>query len=312
MNWRRGRKLLYRHPYLLDAAYTMPRRAAARLYRRGFPGAEALLSDPGARSPAANAAFDAALSDWQAGLAHAPAGSTPRASVAWFLYRHRAAATACCVLLALVLFFAVLPAGRALAQEIYNFFAEVDYDAGGVDYYAPEKDKDGYSRLSDGTVPPERPWAAQVNALLATLEEPPYGADQAAHAYPSIGAFAEATGLAPFVPPCGWLTNVSAHDVWDWTFGVSVWSEYVDAAGARVYVLQEYMATDRISIGVNGALQKVVILGGTEAYWNHDPGDGTFNLNAALPDGTILMLTAEAGVDADRLLGDLTAAPPPE
>lgn len=148
MREKKFKKIVQENPFLLDDIYKISRTDAQAIYQQNFPSTREIIEKAKLKRPnISNEAwqvYDDALAKQEQQLTILEAKQTKPNS---FLRRHRRLAFACAVLVLLIGFFTLIPAGKALAAEIAQFFVEVF--GGRIEITVTDKPQDAIENIDD-------------------------------------------------------------------------------------------------------------------------------------------------------------------
>lgn len=183
------------------------------------------------------------------------------------------------IALIIILFFTCIPAGRTLAQAVYNYIVNV-FD-------------------SSMTIEPE-------DSQHEATELSPQSTTSPKITYSSIEQFSEQTGYAPVQFNVDWLRIDKIWGEYTSGYGQFVSTTYVDKNGNIVCVDQEWFQGNGYSVETEADEFNTLILdNGYTLYTSISPIDSTWDGIMVLDD-SILTIAAEAGINYDKLVDELS------
>ena len=204
------------------------------------------------------------------------------------LRKHRRVAVTSLVLVLILAFFTLVPTGRAIANEIFDYFAQVigmqldisktdQQQAGASDtYQTPEV-------LSEEAIA-----AIDSGEELKIVSDPVY--------YDSVADFEAATGLDAFTLDSDQLTCTSVSDTDHMFTGKMLQTTYQMPDGKNLYVMEQWLTGEGQSTSTGGTFKEKLVLNGKTMYYTDDAENGMFD-GIVLLDDSVLQITADAGVD---------------
>ena len=210
------------------------------------------------------------------------------------LRRYRRLATGIAVLVLALAFFTLVPAGRAIAEGIFNYVVAV-FDRQLMIDDAEEKalyEANGYD-VPD-TMPPD---VQYEEGELVIISEPVY--------YDTVAAFEKASGLDAFELTSDELTCAEVSETDDLFAGKTLRSNYLTADGKAVTIIQQWYEGDGQTISFNGDILEHEVLGGRTMQYAIDGKSGSLD-GVVLLDDSVLMVYADAGVEPDFIWGLLS------
>jgi len=185
----------------------------------------------------------------------------------------------------IIMFFALVPAGRAFAKEIYNYTINI---FGNLAEITQQSSSTGWSGQSDTDLSDESSKELAAAAGVVT--------------YASVEEFERKTGLTPFLLDAAWLSITDVRGEYDLDFGQTVWIVYSDDSGNEVRLIQEWFQGQSMSaITSDDAFKELEIRDSCLLYYGIDPQEKTFDGISLLED-SILMIGADADIDIDSLI----------
>lgn len=210
------------------------------------------------------------------------------------LQRHRRLAIGSVMLVLALAFFTLVPAGRAIAERVFNYVISV-FDKQLEVEQADEKvlyEARGYDV-------PEVLTQDQIDALeydesgnLIMVSDPVY--------YDTVTAFEDVYKLDAFEFKTNSLKCVEVYEQNHLFKGKELRSSYRTEENLTVNVIEQWFTGDGQTFGFRDAIQKKTILGDKTMMYAIDSSNGTFD-GIALLDHTILWIYADQGVDIDKI-----------
>lgn len=298
MNQRKSRELIRNNLYRVDDVFVRSAAQAAELASGCTVSARALIMR-------AEADSDLPAEYWS-GFYRALDEQERKASQHWrekikrmmqAINRHRRLATTSLILVLVLAFFTLVPAGRAIAESIFNYVIAVfdgQLEINQADEQALYEER-GYSIPS--TMPPNAEEFINADGELIMESKPVY--------FDSVAAFNETYQLNAVELKNDQLTFVEAFEINHLFAGKSLRSLYQTADGKAVSLLEEWYKGDGQSIGLSGEVQEHSVLNGRNMLYMIDASNGSFD-GVVLLENSVLKVYADAGVDLDfiwQLLG---------
>lgn len=179
--------------------------------------------------------------------------------------------------LVIVMFFSLIPTGRAWAMELYDYFTRVCGDQADIIRVYP-------NAVTDGSL-------SGLSEELTVLE--------------SVEAFEKATGLTPFLLNTNDLDLDCVQASYSQEFGCELWLRYVNDRGDWVRVRQLWFAEQELGMGTSySEFSEAIIRNNIRLYYSVDPVTGTMDGLAVLND-SFLMIAASGSLSMDKLLNML-------
>lgn len=200
--------------------------------------------------------------------------------------RRRIVAVAAAMILA-VAFFTLIPSGRALAKDAFDYFMNVFGNH--IKFESTDQTSSNPITVADN----EKKLEGEVNEF----------GDVIVH-YENLDDFAEEYGLATvrLVSEKFDCTQVTLT-IYE-ASGISLASVYMSTEGSIV-ITQKWLMSDNLSVHSNSDVwESIEILGNVKLLYAIDKADGVFD-GFATVDDSILWITAESGVDILRELANL-------
>ncbi|MDD4311786.1 MAG: hypothetical protein PHW41_04820 [Eubacteriales bacterium] len=195
------------------------------------------------------------------------------------------------LILALILaFFTLVPTGRAFANEIFDYFAQVI----GLQLKISKTDHQQTSEQEIYQTPEELP--DEAKAALDSGEELKIVSDPVY--YDSVADFEEVSGLDAFTLNSDQLTCTSVMETDHMFAGKMLRTIYQMPDGKNIYIMEQWLTGDGQSTSTGGALKEKQVLNGKTMYYTDDAENGMLD-GIVLLDNSVLQITADAGVDED-------------
>lgn len=288
MNQKKAKRYIRKQLYQLDPLFVRSEEEAASLAAGCRVSARALIMRAQANSSlpaqawdgfytALDAADQRAAGDWRKKL-----NETMRS-----FRRYRRIAVGAFVLVLALVFFTLVPAGRAIAESIFNYVITV-FDKQLMIEDADEKalyEERGYD-VPD-TIPPD---AEYVDGELQIVSDPVF--------YDSFAAFESASGLDAFEFSSSGLSLVDISETDHVFLGKSLRSNYQTTDGKTVTVIQQWYEGDGVTYETRGEIKEQTVLDGRNMTYIVDSENGSFDGFVLLND-SILQIYADAGVELD-------------
>jgi len=206
------------------------------------------------------------------------------------LRRHRRLAISTIVIVLILAFFTLVPAGRAIANDIFDYFAKVVGMQLEISQTQRQQfyDENGYD--TPGTLPQEAQEALAAGEEVQMESDPVY--------YDSVASFEADSGLDAFTLDSDQLICTSVFDIDHLITGKTLHIFYQMPDGKNIYVMQQWFTGDGESASTGGTLKEKQVLDGRTMYYTDDAEDGMFD-GIVLLDTSILTISADAGVDPD-------------
>lgn len=204
--------------------------------------------------------------------------------------RHRRLAITSLILALALAFFTLVPAGRAIAESIFNYVIGVfdgQLEINQVDEKALYEER-GYS--IPGTLPPNADEFMNENGELIMESEPVY--------FDSIASFNNTYQLAAVELKSDQLTFVKAFEINNLYTGKVLRSYYQTPDGKTISLIEEWYKGDGQSIGLSGDVQEHSVFNGRDMLYMIDKSNGSFD-GIVLLENSVLKVYADAGVDLD-------------
>jgi len=289
MTSRKLKKKLYEHPFLADRCFALSNAQASTLIaEQGYPDIGRIVARAKSKvdwPPESWAELDALVA------ARSRAGLISPARPARTVRFPVRFAVICLILLMLAGFFSFVPAGRALAEQIYDAVIYL------IDNLLVIEVPESIGNRSEfGVVIPEN-----VRDAIA-------GSEQTQDISPSvirdetIDAFIAATGHSPIVLSQDWLTLQTVEYSADDTAGCVLIIQYDSDRGTLVTTTQMWdLSIDMYAFSNNGSFKQYVAPSGVIVYYTTDAVDHSIYTTAVI-DGTVLIICAEEDADIEQIL----------
>ena len=185
----------------------------------------------------------------------------------------------------IIMFFTLIPAGRAFAKEIYNYTINIFGNLAEIMQQSSNTD-----------------WSGQNNADLSDESSGALVPATGVVTYASVEEFEKKTGLTPFLLNTTWLSIINVQGEYDPDFGQTIWIVYSDGSGNEVRLIQEWFQGQSMSAITSDEFFKEVEIRNTcFLYYGIDPTTGTFDGISLLED-SILLIGTDVDVDFDKLI----------
>ncbi len=211
--------------------------------------------------------------------------------------KHRRAALTSLILALILAFFTLVPAGRAIAEGIFNYVVTIFDSQLQIDQ-ADEKalyEQRGYDVPE--TLTPEKiaEYGYDADGNLIMEKEPIH--------YDSVAAFDSANGLDAFELVSTQLTCVEVTENNHIMTGKSLFTSYRTADNLTVNTTEKWYKGDGQTTTFRGDVQQRTVLDNRTMQYAIDSENGSFD-GVVLLDNSILTIYADKGVDLD-LIWDL-------
>ena len=213
------------------------------------------------------------------------------------LRRHRRLAISSIILVLILGFFTLVPAGRAIAEGIFNYVIAVFDKRLEIDQ-ADEKalyEQRGYDEPEALTQEQIAEYGYDKDGNLIMEKEPVN--------YDSVAAFESASGLDAFELVSDQLTCVEVMENNNIFTGKSLRTSYRTADDLSINTIEKWYKGDGQSVSFSGEIKQKTVLDGRTMQYAIDTQSGVFD-GVVLLDNSILVIYADAGVDTD-LIWDL-------
>ena len=299
MNQKKSREYIRKRLHQFDELFVRSEEEAQALAAQCRVSARALIMRAEANSslPAENwsgfyAALDAAdkraMGDWREKLRDAMRS----------FRRHRRIALGGLFLALALAFFTLVPAGRAIAERVFNYVITVFDKQLEIDQ-AEEKalyDSRGYDVPEVLTEEQIAGYGYDENGNLIQEQEPVF--------YPSVADFEAVYQLDAFELKNDQLRCVEVMEENHFQTGKSLRTSYLTADDLKVNVIELWYQGDGSSTSFRGEIKEKTVLGNRTMQYAIDPADGTFD-GFVLLENSILRIYADAGVDLNLIWSQL-------
>ena len=210
------------------------------------------------------------------------------------LRRHRRLAISSIILVLILGFFTLVPAGRAIAEGIFNYVIAVFDKRLEIDQ-ADEKalyEQRGYDEPEALTQEQIAEYGYDKDGNLIMEKEPVN--------YDSVAAFESASGLDAFELVSSQLTCVEVVENNNIFTGKSLRTSYRTADDLSINVIEKWYKGDGQSVSFSGEIKQKTVLDGRTMQYAIDTQSGVFD-GVVLLDNSILVIYADAGVDTDLI-----------
>ena len=296
MNEKKSKEYVRKRLHQVDPLFVRSEQEAIALAAQCRVSARALImrAQAGSALPAENwsgfydaldAADRRALGDWRQRLR-----DTMRS-----FRRHGRLALGSLILALALAFFTLVPAGRAIAERIFNYVITVFDKQLEIDQ---AEEKALYEERGGFDVPEVIPdeklaeYGYDEDGNLIMEQEPVY--------YDSVAAFEAVYNLDAFELVSDQLNCVEVIENNNIMHGKSLRSNYLTKDHLNVHLLEMWYEGDGTTINFRGEIQKKTILDGRTMEYAIDPADGTFD-GFVLLENSILWIYADQGVDLDLI-----------
>ena len=208
--------------------------------------------------------------------------------------KHRRLALGSLILVLALAFFTLVPAGRAIAESIFNYVITVFdkrleieqtdetalYEERGYD--VPEAINE--EQLSE--------YGYDKDGNLIAEKEPVY--------YESVAAFESVYGMDAFELVSDQLTLSEVIEENNIFTGKKLRSNYLTADGLKVNVIEQWYKGDGQSITLRGEIMQKAVLGDKTMQYATDSENGSFD-GFVLLENSVLTIYADQGVDLDLI-----------
>ena len=213
------------------------------------------------------------------------------------LRRHRRIAISSMILALILAFFTLVPAGRAIAEGIFNYVITVfgsQLQIEQVDEKALYEQR-GYDVPEVLTQEQIAEYGYDADGNLIMEKEPIY--------FDSVAAFESATGLDAVEFASDQLTCAEVMEYNHIMTGKSLRTSYRTLDNLAVNLVEKWFEGDGQSVSFRGEIKQRTVLDGRMMEYAIDSKNGSFD-GVVLLDDSILTVYADAGVDLD-LIWDL-------
>ena len=214
------------------------------------------------------------------------------------LRRHRRLAISSIILVLILGFFTLVPAGRAIAEGIFNYVIAVFDKRLEIDQ-ADEKalyEQRGYDEPEALTQEQIAEYGYDKDGNLIMEKEPVN--------YDSVAAFESASGLDAFELVSSQLTCVEVMENNNIFTGKSLRTSYRTADDLSINTIEKWYKGDGQSVSFSGEIKQKTVLDGRTMQYAIDTQSGVFD-GVVLLDNSILVIYADAGMIDTDLIWDL-------
>ena len=214
------------------------------------------------------------------------------------LRRHRRLAISSIILVLILGFFTLVPAGRAIAEGIFNYVIAVFDKRLEIDQ-ADEKalyEQRGYDEPEALTQEQIAEYGYDKDGNLIMEKEPVN--------YDSVAAFESASGLDAFELVSDQLTCVEVMENNNIFTGKSLRTSYRTADDLSINTIEKWYKGDGQSVSFSGEIKQKTVLDGRTMQYAIDTQSGVFD-GVVLLDNSILVIYADAGMIDTDLIWDL-------
>ncbi len=208
--------------------------------------------------------------------------------------KHRRTALTSLILALILAFFTLVPAGRAIAEGIFNYVFTIIENQLQIDQ-ADEKalyEQRGYDVPEVLTPEQIAEYGYDANGNLIMEKEPIY--------YDSVAAFESTNNLGAFVLSSDQLKCVEVQENNNIITGKSLRTSYRTADDLSVNLIEKWYKGDGQTVSFHGEINQKTVLGGKTIQYVIDTGTGSFD-GVILLDDSILVIYADKGVDLDLI-----------
>lgn len=202
--------------------------------------------------------------------------------------KHRRVAVTSLILMMILAFFTLVPTGRAIANEIFDYFAQVI----GMQLNISKTDHQQTSEQGDYQTPEPLPEEAQAaldsGEELKIVSDPVY--------YDSAADFEAASGMDAFTLDSDQLTCTSVMETDHMFAGKMLQTTYQMPDGKNLYVMEQWLTGEGQNTSTGGTFKEKQVLNGKTMNYTDDAENGMFD-GIVLLDNSVLQITADAGVD---------------
>ncbi|MEA4915400.1 MAG: hypothetical protein VB061_12610 [Christensenella sp.] len=202
--------------------------------------------------------------------------------------KHRRVAVTSLILMMILAFFTLVPTGRAIANEIFDYFAQVI----GMQLNISKTDHQQASEQGDYQTPEPLPEEAQAaldsGEELKIVSDPVY--------YDSVADFEAASGMDAFTLDSDQLTCTSVMETDHMFAGKMLQTTYQMPDGKNLYVMEQWLTGEGQNTSTGGTFKEKQVLSGKTMYYTDDAENGMFD-GIVLLDNSVLQITTDADVD---------------
>lgn len=208
--------------------------------------------------------------------------------------KHRRLALGSLILVLALAFFTLVPAGRAIAETIFNYVITV-FDKRLEIEQTDEKalyEERGYDVPEAINEEQLSEYGYDKDGNLIAEKEPVY--------YESVAAFESVYGMDAFELVSDQLTLSEVIEENNIFTGKKLRSNYLTADGLKVNVIEQWYKGDGQSINLRGEIMQKTVLGDKTMQYAIDSENGSFD-GFVLLENSVLTIYADQGVDLDLI-----------
>lgn len=208
--------------------------------------------------------------------------------------KHRRLAVGSLILVLALAFFTLVPAGRAIAESIFNYVITV-FDKRLEIEQTDEKalyEERGYDVPEAINEEQLSEYGYDKDGNLIAEKEPVY--------YESVAAFESVYGMDAFELVSDQLTLSEVIEENNIFTGKKLRSNYLTADGLKVNVIEQWYKGDGQSITLRGEIMQKAVLGDKTMQYAIDSENGSFD-GFVLLENSVLTIYADQGVDLDLI-----------
>lgn len=208
--------------------------------------------------------------------------------------KHRRLALGSLILVLALAFFTLVPAGRAIAESIFNYVITV-FDKRLEIEQTNEKalyEERGYDVPEAINEEQLSEYGYDKDGNLIAEKEPVY--------YESVAAFESVYGMDAFELVSDQLTLSEVIEENNIFTGKKLRSNYLTADGLKVNVIEQWYKGDGQSITLRGEIMQKTVLGDKTMQYAIDSENGSFD-GFVLLENSVLTIYADQGVDLDLI-----------
>ncbi len=208
--------------------------------------------------------------------------------------KHRRLAVGSLILVLALAFFTLVPAGRAIAESIFNYVITV-FDKRLEIEQTDEKtlyEERGYDVPEAINEEQLSEYGYDKDGNLIAEKEPVY--------YESVAAFESVYGMDAFELVSDQLTLPEVIEENNIFTGKKLRSNYLTADGLKVNVIEQWYKGDGQSINLRGEIMQKTVLGDKTMQYAIDSENGSFD-GFVLLENSVLTIYADQGVDLDLI-----------
>lgn len=293
MNEKKAKTIIQKHLYQIDALFVRPEEEAKALAAECRVSARALVMRAEAASALPSTAWSGFHDALDAAGRKAAGGWREMLREALQSFgRHRRLALGSLILALALAFFTLVPAGRAIAESIFNYVIAV-FDKKLEIEQADEKalyEERGYDVPEVLTKEQIAEYGYDKDGNLIMEKEPVY--------YDSVAAFEAVYGLDAFELSSDALTLTEVIEENNIFTGKKLRSNYLTADGLKVNVIEQWYKGDGQSFSLRGKIEQETVLDGRIMQYAIDGENGSFD-GFVLLENSVLIIYADQGVDLD-------------